>query len=184
MRLIRGESIPEVKHTARFHTNPAPGAVKTYIEEFEQPMAPELAGRYFLFSKIDKVTNPFDMECSSSLEWFLKTQTAIAKCNNEMNGQSLMDIRVPLGLPLAGNPTSLFFATPSFRFAGEVRASILGDSLSSVREGCFDAALFYTDDLRGLSTDGLQAEAVSPNFSIVAKSISAEALVALRQIAA
>lgn len=131
---------------ARFHTKPTKGRSNVYYGPFEHKMDPMHAGRYILFDELHGIQNYFEVPCSNGIDWFLKVNQKVARANHELNGQSYTHMEATLGIPDAGHH-SLLFGTPSSKFAGVNRQSILNDIVLSIENCVFDCALMYADDI-------------------------------------
>jgi hypothetical protein len=67
-----------------------------------------------------------------------------------------------LGLSHNSTPCSLYFGTPSRQFALEDRQRIIADIVASLRNGVYDLALVYGEDLQGHDIHGARAQPIGP----------------------
>lgn len=164
LRSIHGEHIEPTLFRARFYTHPSASIERRYYGEFLHHFDPAFAGCYYLFDSLEGVANPFEKSCSSGLDWFLQIQGIGRAVNHELNGQSyrLTDSR-------ESNPkTSLYFGTPSHRFATDVRREIMADIAASIGNGVFDAALIYRSDASLADWSGLSVKPIDGTLALVA----------------
>jgi hypothetical protein len=140
---------PHLPYRARFHTRPTKEKSACYYGYFDHTFDSEHFGRYYLFDDFNCVCNPFAIRCANGIEWFFKIQQIAQRINHELLGQAYIDIGPMLGLEANSSKCSLYFGTPSRQFALADRRRIVADTLSSVRNGVYDLALVYGEDLQG-----------------------------------
>lgn len=99
-------------------------------------------GKYYLFQKVDKINNPFAIECHNGVEWFLKIQNQEDKINHELNGQCY-DLNT-LDKQFSSN-TILFFGTPSRKFNKQQHTDIAKEIVLSINNDIYHVALIYKE---------------------------------------
>lgn len=131
----------------RFHVQPHPReASKVYYGNFMHKQDSYFYGKFYLFTDISQLKNPYAFECSNGVEWVLKVQSCKEKINHELNGQTYSDLGKVLNSPeLKGR--SLFFATPSHKFNAEQISEIIDLTVCAIRFDVYDCALVYNCEL-------------------------------------
>lgn len=109
------------------------GDRKLYVT-LEQRIKTKLCRSFFLADP-KEIKNPFAVECSDPLDWFIKTQIAQARTNCEAN---LEFLRVGGFL--------CQFATPSPLFSEADRQALLGMCLKEFRDGSCDFIWLLPED--------------------------------------
>lgn len=132
-------------YRGRFHVATSKDAVPVvHYGNYQHTQNPAFFGKYYLFSDLTKVMNPFAFACSSGITWFLRVQDNATRVNHELNGQAYMDIGDALQQKsLAG--VSLFFGTPSRKFSEQAQNTIAQEVGTSVKNGVYDMAFIYAE---------------------------------------
>jgi hypothetical protein len=147
IRQILGEQFPNpTPYRARFHVKTKEGFARAFMGYFEHYQSPEFFGKYFLFSDLQQVSNPYAFACSNGLEWFVKVQKRATMINHELNGQSYSDIGALIGDD-SFRGKSLFFGTMSRKFEKEDQDSAEVETMTAVEHGIYDVAIEYRPDL-------------------------------------
>lgn len=160
MREIQGiEHDNPAQFRGRFH-------VKTKSNEqsivnygtFEHYQDKKYFSKYYLFTDIDEVNNPFAISCFNGLEWFVNIQNQKDKINHELNGQSYNLKGI---ISFIENDVSLFFGTPSRKFNTVQQEEIAKQISLAVKNNVYDLVLVYEEQLphfHGLSNKKLGNE--------------------------
>ena len=184
LREIHGDQPHEnpAKFRARFHTKPTTGKNKSHVAFFLQHFEPSYYGKYFLFDCLDGVRSPFAVPCSNGIEWFLDIQKVALRINHEIQGQAYMDARSTLGLPPGSVTRTLYFGTPSRKFAGDTTARIVQEVTESLRNGVYDMALVYQDDLKDQNLAGLRKVALNDFLAILGRYVDWDVVTELHEL--
>lgn len=151
-------SIFRARFVCKFSRN-QPGV--THYGNFDHYIDPKFWGQFYTFESIQQVSNPFKISCTSELDWFLRSQSADIKYNNELNGQF-----IPLDQHgLTGE--NLFMATPSHLFSSHQRQDICHQVCTALQEKDLRMALFYRKDLEDYKSNAdLYVVELCEQFSI------------------
>ena len=149
---IIGEDHPNPSDfRARFHCNE-----NKYYSYFSHKQDEKFFGKFYLFSDVSQLNNPFSFYCNSSLEWAIKACTEAIGLNHELNGQCLN---------MEGK--RIFIGTPSKRFDKD-REKIINDILLMLNENKYDLALVYNNDLKYIDeNNSLKIKMVSNSLSLI-----------------
>lgn len=135
----------------RFHVQVSKQEKPTvHYGDYQHEQDPYFYGKYYLFSDLSQVSNPYAFACSSGISWFARVQNDKTRVNHELNGQAYMDVGSVLKKPSLDG-VSLFFGTPSHRFDDNAQKAIATEVAQSVLNGVYDMAIVYGDmcDLMG-----------------------------------
>jgi hypothetical protein len=153
------------KFRGRFHVKTKSGEKSTVnYGLFDHYQDPYFFAKYYLFSDVSKVHNPFAIACSNGVEWFIKIQSQTKKINHELNGQAydlgqlIYDIQ---------KDTYLFFGTPSRKFNEMQQKEIAEQIRLSIENNVYQLALVYSEKLPLFSN--LVAKKINDELVLVGK---------------
>lgn len=129
---------------------------------------PSFFGKYYLFTNIDNVQNPFAIACHNGVEWFIHVQNNMTKINHELNGQSYGDIAKVLGLNNK-KQSSLLFGTPSRKFNKQLQAVIAQQIVNSIKNDIYDSAIIYTEQWDIIKDSTLYTEYLNNDLVLIGK---------------
>lgn len=161
-----GHDNPAVFH-GRFHTQTSVGApVNVHYGKYMHYQDPRYFGKYYLFSEISRVRNPFAFACSSGISWYLRVQNNRTRINHELNGQAYDDIGVVLKQDSL-HGVSLFFGTPSRKFNAQAQYAIYEEVVQAVTNGVYNMAFVYADT--DTQVQGLHTIIVADGLALIGK---------------
>jgi hypothetical protein len=160
------------------HDNPAPFRGRFHVKtkngeksqvnygDFQHYQDPYFFGKYYLFTDVSKVQNPFAIACSNGIEWFVNIQSQSKKINHELNGQCY-----DLSGTLEGvdKGTLMFFGTPSRKFNENQQKEIAQQIALSIENGVYNLALVYKEQQEQFSNNKMNIRYINDEFMLVAK---------------
>jgi hypothetical protein len=156
------------KFHGRFHVKTKNGEKSTVnYGLFEHYQDPYFFGKYYLFSDVSKVKNPFAIACANGIDWFVKIQSQSKKINHELNGQAY-----DLGEVINGieKGTYLFFGTPSRKFNEEQQKEIAEQIKLSIENDVYHLALIYKEQKNKFSS--LNYKEINDELLLVGKDLN------------
>jgi len=120
--------------------------------------------KYYLFSDVSNVQNPFAVECSNGIEWFIKIQSQSKKINHELNGQAYDLGQLIKGINLR---TYLFFGTPSRKFTVEQQNEIAKQIVLSIQNSVYSLAIVYKEQEFKFTQIGLITQSINKDLILV-----------------
>lgn len=133
---------------------------------FEHYQDKKYFSKYYLFTNIDAVSNPFAISCNNGLEWFVNIQSQKNKINHELNGQSYNLKNI---ISFIEKDIFLFFGTPSRKFNTIQQEEIAEQISLAVQNNIYDLVLVYEEQLPHF--DGLIYEKVGNELLLVGKDL-------------
>lgn len=168
MKEIQGiEHDNPAKFHGRFHVKTMLGE-KSIVNygKFEHYQDPYFFGKYFLFSDVEQVKNPFAISCSNGIEWFVKIQSQEKKINHELNGQAYDLSQLINGIQIE---TYLLFGTPSRKFNKEQQKEIAEQIALSLRNAVYQLAIVYKEQEGQFSNSDLLIKEINNDLILVGK---------------
>lgn len=151
----------------RFHVKTKTGEkAQVNYGVFEHYQDPYFFGKYYLFSDVSKVQNPFAIACSNGIEWFVKIQNQSKKINHELNGQCYDLSGILEGVDKG---TLMFFGTPSRKFNNVQQKEIAEQIASSIENDVYNIALVYKEQQEQFNNNKMNIRYINDDFIIVAK---------------
>jgi hypothetical protein len=155
------------KFHGRFH-------VKTMLGEksivnyglFDHYQDPNFFGKYYLFSDVSQVQNPFAIQCSNGIEWFLNVQSQAKKINHELNGQAY---DVGQLIEDIDSNTYLLFGTPSRKFNQLQQKEITEQIALSIKNDVYSLAIVYKEQEDHFAKMGLMIKPINEDLTLVGK---------------
>jgi hypothetical protein len=131
---------------------------------FDHTQDPYFFGKYYLFSDVSKVQNPFAISCSNGVEWFINIQSQKKKINHELNGQAYDVGQLIEGID---EGTYLFFGTPSRKFNEIQQQEIAKQIVLSIGNSVYSLAIVYKEQEREFSNAGLVIKSINEDLTLI-----------------